>query len=288
MSKANMRELLRDAKKRNYAVPNLWGTSMEMLLGQIRAAEELRAPLSICVNLGLCRDMPLGVGLDLINSAAYHATVPVATCLDHGEDWESCVRSIGYGVSAVMYDGSSLPYEENVKNTAEIARVARTQGVAMEGELGAVGGSAAEWEKADEVASTHTDPALVADFVKRTGVDALAISFGNRHGLYKGKPDLRFDLVRRIGEIVHVPLVMHGASDLPDEVYAKVVESGISKVHFWSGPAKLAAQNLRSKLNEHAGDSTPIGYREVFEWNVDFFYEITKRMLTLLNCAGKA
>jgi fructose/tagatose bisphosphate aldolase len=187
-----------------------------------------------------------------------------------------------------MYDGSSLPYEENVKNTAEIARVARTQGVAMEGELGAVGGSAAEWGKADEVASTNTDPALVADYVERTGVDALAISFGNRHGLYKGKPDLQFDLVRRIGAIVQVPLVMHGASDLPDEIYAKVVKSGISKVHFWSGPAKLAAQNLRVKLNEHADDATPIGYREVFEWNADFFYEATKRMLILLNCAGKA
>ncbi len=288
MSQADMRKLLQDAQARHYAIPNLWGTSMEMLLGQIQAAEELRAPLSICVCLALYPQMPLRVGIDLINSAAAQATVPVATSLDHGEDWESCIASIGYGVSAVMYDGSALPYEENIRNTAEIARVAHTQGVAIEGELGAVGGSAAKWEKANEFASTHTDPELVADFVARTGIDALAISFGNRHGLYKGKPDLRFDLVAKIIEAVDVPLVMHGASDLPDDVYPRIVESGISKIHFWSGPAKLAAENLRAKLQDHSDDATPVGYREVFEWNTAFFYEITKKILILMNGSGKA
>ncbi len=288
MSQVDMRELLRDARRRRYAVPNLWGTSMEMLVGQIRAAEELRVPLSICVNLGLYPRMSLEVGLQLIKAAARAATVPVATCLDHGDDWESCVRSIGGGVSAVMYDGAALPYEENIRNTAEIARVAHTLGVAIEGELGAVGGSATEWGRADEFTSSHTDPGLVADFVDRTGVDALAISFGNRHGLYRGKPNLDFALVERIGQSVDVPLVMHGASDLPEELYPKVVDAGIAKVHFWSGPAKLAAENLRNKLNEHATDSTPTGYREVFEWNAEFFYETTKWMLSILSCAGKA
>jgi fructose-bisphosphate aldolase class II len=282
-----MRDLLTDARRRKYAVPNFWGTSMEMLLGQIKAAEEMKAPLSICYCKGLYPEMPLEVGIKLIVTAAEQAKVPVITGLDHSMDINSCVRAMDSGVSAVMYDGSQLPYSENIRNTHAVVEIAHRRGVAVEGELGAVGGSATEWGGEDDLQSVYTDPALVSDFVKQTDVDALAISFGNRHGLYKGKTDLNFDLVRQIRKSTAIPLVMHGASDLQDDVYPKIVVRGISKVHFWSGPSKLATENLRIKLNESETKGEIVGYQDVFKWNVQFFYEITKKYLFLLNAAGK-
>ena len=283
-----MRGLLRDAQTRKYAVPNLWGTSMEMLLGQIEAAEEVKAPLSLCYCRGQYPDLPLDIGVRLIVNAAEKTGVPIMTILDHGTDFDSCVRVMHYGVSSVMFDGSCLPYRENVEKTREVVRIGHSLGIAVEGELGAVGGSAVEWGKAEEYKSSQTDPDQVGHFVEATGVDALAISFGNRHGLYQGPPHLNFDVVAKIRAITDLPLVMHGASDLPDEAYPKIVASGISKIHFWSGPSKLAVENLRNKLAQSAGDTTPPGFQDVFRWNVDFFREITTKYLVLMNAAGKA
>ena len=288
MSHIDMRTLLADARRRRYGVPNLWGSSMEILLGQLQAAEEVRAPLSLCYCKGQYPEMPLDIAVKLILAAAEHARVPIMTILDHGTDIQTCIQAMELGIGAVMYDGSYLDYEENVRNTQAVVQAARRRGVAVEAELGAVGGSHVEWAKAEAYKSIHSDPELVVDFVSRTGVDALAISFGNRHGLYKGEPRLDYDLVRRIRERVDVPLVMHGASDLPDEAYPQIVANGISKVHFWSGPSKLAVENLRGKLAEKRKESDPVGYHEVFGWNVDFFREITRKYLVLLNAAGKA
>lgn len=288
MSHIDMRELLADARKRKYGVPNLWGSSMEILLGQLKAAEEVHAPLSLCYCQGQYPEMPLDIGIRLLLAAAEHARVPIMTALDHGTDVETCLQAMELGIGAVMYDGSYLDYEENVRNTQAVVEAARQRNVAVEAELGAVGGSHVEWAKAGAYKSIHTDPELVVDFVTRTGIDALAISFGNRHGLYQGEPALDYDLVRRIRERVAIPLVMHGASDLPDEAYPRIVAQGISKVHFWSGPSKLAVENLRRKLAARQEESDPAGYHEVFRWNVDFFHEITRKYLILLNAAGKA
>ena len=286
MAHVTMKEILHDAMNRKYGVPNLWGGSSEMILGQVRAAEELGAPISLCYCKGQYPDMPLESTVRHIIVYAEKARVPIMTFLDHATDFETCVKAIKCGVSSVMYDGSYLPYEENIVNTKEIVKVAHSAGVSVEAELGAVGGSAAEWEKAGEYRSIKTDPSLVADFIEKTGIDSLAVSFGNRHGLYNGKAELDFDLLDEIRGIASIPLVMHGASDLPDEAYPKIVEHGVSKVHYWSGPSKLAAENLRNKLNE-AQDGEPFGYQDIFKWNVDFFYEITKKYLILLNGAGK-
>jgi fructose-bisphosphate aldolase class II len=232
--------------------------------------------------------MPLEIGIKLIMEAAGYARVPIMTILDHGADVDTCIRAMELGIGAVMYDGSYLPYEQNISNTRKVVSVARERGVAVEAEVGAVGGSAVEWGRAGEYHSVHTDPEQAVDFLVRTGVDALAISFGNRHGLYKGETKLDFELVRRIRELTDIPLVMHGASDLPDEMYPQIVAQGISKVHFWSGPSKLAVENLRRKLASQNNAADPVGYQDVFRWNADFFYEITKKYLGLLNGAGKA
>jgi fructose-bisphosphate aldolase, class II len=287
MSHVNMKELLADAQRREYGVLNLWGNSMEMILGQIAAAEELKAPLSLCFCRGQYPTMPIDLGVKLVVDAAEHAKVPVMTILDHGRDFGDCIQAMHYGLSAIMFDGSYMPYEENVEITRELVRIARPIGVSVEAELGAVGGSV-EWGVAEQYESLYTDPDQVVDFVKATEVDSLAISFGNRHGLYKGKPNINFDLAAKIRKLTDVPLVMHGASDLADEMYPKIVKSGISKIHFWSGPSKECVKNLRQKLDESEQSTVDIGYQDIFRWNVDFFTEITKKYLRLVNADGKA
>jgi fructose-bisphosphate aldolase class II len=286
LSLVGISDLLGDAQERGYAVPNFWGTSMEMLLGQLRAAEELRAPLSLCYSAAQYPQLPMDIGVAMILAAAKQATVPVLTILDHGTDIDSCVKAIELGVSAVMYDGSGLSYKQNLENSREIAAIAHSRGAGIEAELGAVGGSAVDWSGENAPESYHTDPEKVEEFVGETRIDALAISFGNRHGLYRGETVLDFDLVRRIRERVSVPLVMHGGSDLTDEMYPRIVSRGISKVHFWSGPSKLAVDNLRQHLEAQRSEKVPTGYQDVFRWNADFFYSITRKYLRLLNAEG--
>ncbi len=276
--------LLQDARTRGYGIPNLWGGSTEQVLGHLAAAEDTEAPLFLCYNSGLCPHLPIEIGVPLIVSAARHAKVPVATILDHGADFEAAAKCIHYGISGVMFDGSQLPYEENVRQTRDIVRLAHLLGVSVEAELGEVGGSAVETGEASPQ-SVMTDPEQAADFVARTGVDALAISFGNVHGRYTGEPALDLDRVRSIASRVDVPLVMHGASGLRDDAYPPLIAAGISKINYYTAMARTAAENLRQRTAA-AGDDL-VAHR-LIEWNLAHYREETRKLLTVLGGTGKA
>ncbi len=202
-------------------------------------------PFCLCYNYGLCPELPMEIGIPFIVRAAERARVPVATILDHGEDLEMVMMAIHCGVSSVMFDGSHFPYEENVRQTKEVIRIAHAVGISVEAELGAVGGSAIETGGTQEPESVMTDPMQAKDFVGQTGVDALAISFGNVHGSYKGEPELDLGRVRTISELVPVPLVMHGASGLKESDYGAIVASGISKLNYHTAMSKAAALYIR-------------------------------------------
>ncbi len=212
MGHVNLKTILRNTRVEGYAVPNFWGGNVEALLGHLRAAEAKRAPIILCYNYGLCPMLPIEIGVPLIVKAAEHAKVPVATILDHGSSLEMVLKTIYYGISSVMFDGSHLSYEENVYRTREVVKVAKPLGISVEGELGAIGGSSIEIGRENSSESTMTDPSQAEDFVRRTGIDALAISFGNVHGKYKGVPKLNLKLLKSIAKRVDVPLVMHGGS----------------------------------------------------------------------------
>ena len=285
MAHVTLTEVLRDARQRKYGIPNLWGGSVEKVIGHVRAAEAKRSPLIMCYNHGLCPLLPVEIGVPLIVNAARHAEVPVATILDHGSDFQMILKCIHHGISSVMFDGSALDYEENVRQTAEVARIAHPLRVSVEGELGAVGGSAIETGGYSEAKSVMTDPGQASDFVRRTGVDALAISFGNVHGRYEGTPSLDLDRVRRIAASVDVPLVMHGASGLADRDYAGIIESGISKINYYTAMAVKAAENTRQKTAQACKD---LVCHNLMAWNIEFYIEETNKLLDLLGCSGKA
>ncbi len=277
--------VLNTARSEQLGVPNFWGGSTEKILGHIRAAEELQAPLSLCYVRALCPELPMEYGFEMIVDAAKRATVPVAVILDHGMNLEECVVAIRSGASGVMYDGSHLPFEENVQNTREVVRVAHAAKVSVEAELGSVGGSAIEYGSDDTLEGQLTDPGRATEFVERTGVDCLAVSVGNAHGAYKGTPNIRHDLIRAIRATVDIPLVMHGASGLPEAEYLRIVESGITKINYYSALSIAAVEALRAFLRS---DEQSIGCHNIERHMIDWYTNETRRLLMLMGARGRS
>ncbi|MDI9547211.1 MAG: class II fructose-bisphosphate aldolase family protein [Chloroflexota bacterium] len=278
--------ILADARRRGYGIPCLLAGNLEMTIGQIQAAEELDAPLILAYNSGVTPQVSIALAMPAIANAARQARTPVATILDHGGTLDEVKEAIALGSSSVMFDGSALPFEENVQATAEAARLAHVAGISVEGELGAVGGSSVELGASDAAVSSMTDPDLAAEFVARTGVDVLAVSFGNVHGVYRGVPRLDLERVRAIAALVDVPLAMHGASGLTDDQYPPIIRSGISKVNYYTAMARAVSHDLRDMLADAPEEG--LVYHRIISASIDGFYAKTKELLTLLGAAGMA
>ncbi|MCS7261013.1 MAG: class II fructose-bisphosphate aldolase [Anaerolineae bacterium] len=258
-----------------------------MVTGFLAAAEETRAPVILAFNRHVTPDIPIELGLPLAVQAAQQARVPVATFLDHGHSFEEVAQAIRLGASSVMFDGSALPYEENVRQTREIVRMAHAMGVAVEAELGSIAGSAVEIGDAQPAPEAYfTDPALAAEFVKRTDVDVLAISFGNVHGPYRGEPRLDLERVRTIRALVEIPLAMHGGSGLADTLYPSIIASGISKLGYYTAMGMGAVATLRRQLIE--AEPAALAYHHVISAMVQYFRDEARRVFALTGCVAKA
>lgn len=288
MALVTLKELLTDAARSRYGIPCLLGGSLEMVLGPIKAAEEVGAPLILAFNQSVTPPVPMAYGMPMIVHAAKQARVPIATILDHGASLEAAVQAIHFGSSSVMFDGSNLPYEENIRQTKEIVRIAHTVGVSVEAELGHVGGSSIEI--GIDYSTTNgdnlmTDVGLAAEFVERTGIDALAVAFGNVHGVYRGDPHLDLTRVQQIRQKVDVPLVMHGASGLSDSDYANVIDSGISKINYYTAMGRRVSNDLKLMMAQ-ADPETTI-YHNIIAASIEFFYADTKKLLHTLRCCQR-
>ncbi|HLP17228.1 MAG TPA: ketose 1,6-bisphosphate aldolase [Bacteroidota bacterium] len=246
-----LKDILAPASRQAYAVGAFNVISLEYLEAIVGAAERLRSP----VILNVAEVHLAYVNLDVITPAilhrALHASVPIALNLDHGLNFETIVRSVRNGFSSVMFDGSHLPFEENIAQTREITRLCHAVNVSVEAELGAVGGS----EDGELVGTIdpnrYTDPAQAEEFVRQTGIDALAIAFGNAHGKYKGDPILDFTRLDAIKKSVGIPLVLHGGSGIPDEDFRKAISLGIAKVNYFTGMAQASIDTLKTAVTHH-------------------------------------
>ena len=207
------------------------------------AAEEARMPLITQYFPGFDVHAPLADIRDIAVAFARRAAVPIAVHLDHSRSFEIAVSGLGAGFPSVMVDGSALPYEENVSLTAEVARCAHAMGVDVEAELGHVGVGMNLEDMTD--AARFTDPDQAVDFVSRTGADSLAIAVGNAHGNYIRTPELDFDRIRKLREVLDIPLVMHGGSDIPDDQLARAVRCGMSKFNIATEYQRAFYNNMK-------------------------------------------
>jgi fructose-bisphosphate aldolase class II len=231
---AGLKEVIEEGRSRGIAVGSFNTPNLECLIAVLDAAEELDVPV-IIAHAQCHEDVAM---LDKIGPVmvelAKRSKVKVCVHLDHGEDFEYCRRAISLGFTSVMIDSSTLPYEENVKNTRRVVDFAHSCGVDVEAELGALPSREGGERIALDPTALYTKPRLVADFLEKTGVDALAIAFGTAHGIYKTKPVLNMDVITEVRKITDVPLVMHGGSGVSNEDYREVIRRGINKINYYS------------------------------------------------------
>lgn len=243
MSLVKVKDLLAHAQEHGYGVPAINVFDYNSIKFAAMAAEEAKMPLIIQYFPGFDVHAPL---IDIRNIAvafARRATVPIAVHLDHSKNFEIAVSGLGARFPSVMVDGSALPYEENVALTLEVARCAHAMGVDVEAELGHVG---VGMNLEDMTNTDHfTDPDQAVDFVKRTGADSLAIAVGNAHGNYIRTPELDFDRICKLREVLDIPLVMHGGSDIPDDQLARAVRCGMSKFNIATEYQRAFYNNMK-------------------------------------------
>ena len=223
----SFKEMLQAADKGCYAVGAFNCLSLENVEGAIAAAEELRSPIIIQLAEVQFPCAPMNLMAPLYLEAARKASVPVVVHLYHGQSFETCAEAIRLGFGSVMFDGASLPFEENVRITREVTRMAKAMGVDVEAELGKVG----DVGKDDDKVDVFTDVEESARFIELTGVDALAVAIGNQHGRYVATPKLNIDRLIELHERNSMPLVLHGGSGTSVEDFKACIHNGICKIN---------------------------------------------------------
>lgn len=226
----NTNAMLQDAQKNHYAVPAFNIHNLETLQVVVDTCYEMRSPVILAATPSTVAYADKDYLVALTGAAMEKYDVPMSFHLDHHEDVADIEDSIAAGCRSVMIDASRLPYEENVAKVKEVVAFAHTCGASVEAELGKLVGQEDDLVVA-EADSAYTNPDDAVRYVADTGIDSLAVAIGTAHGLYKGTPKLDFDRLTEIRRRVDIPLVLHGASDVPDELVKKAISLGICKVN---------------------------------------------------------
>ena len=300
------------AYKNGYAVGAFNVNNMEITQGIIDAVAEEKAPLILQVSRGAREYAKISYLKAIINVVIEeNPDIPIATNLDHGDNFETCKQFVDDGFTSVMIDASKQPFEENIKITKKVVEYAHARDVVVEAELGQLGGIEEDVVGVDDddISKHLADPNQVQEFVDKTGVDSLAVAIGTSHGAYKFKkePKLAFDVIQEISErLPGFPLVMHGSSsvlrefidlinkyggDMPnamgvtEESVSKAAKMAICKVNIDTDLRLALTAKIRQVFAENPGEFDPRKYlgpgREAIK-------EMVRHKLHVLGCAGKA
>lgn len=276
------KQMLLDAQKGGYAVGAFNAENMEMVKAIIAAAQELRAPVMIQTTPSTVKYGGLETYASIVAAEARKATVPVCLHLDHGSSFELAVQAIKAGYTSVMIDGSHEEFEENIAVTSRVAEAAHPVDIPVEAELGKVGGKEDDLETEMD---TNTDPAQAEEFVRRTGVDSLAVAIGTAHGFYVGTPVLDKERLSQIRQVVDIPLVLHGASGLSDEDVKDCVKRGICKVNFATELRAAYTGAVKKLLAEKPETFDP---KALGKAGMAAVTELVKERMKVCGCDGKA
>lgn len=277
----NMRDLLKDAQNGNYAVGSFSVANMEMVLGVLKVAEELNAPVILQIAEVRLKQSPLELIGPLMVAAAENAKTPVAVHFDHGKTEEKIGLALELGFTSVMFDGSHLPLDENIAQTKKIMAMAQEYDAAVEAEIGCVGGSE---DGSEDIAINCTKPDDAVRFVNETGVDALAIAIGNAHGNYKSTPKLRFDILEKCAELVDTPLVLHGGTGISPEDFVKCSKTGIKKINIATATFDMVEKTVHTCYN----NDEIKGYYDLQGAEVQGAYENAKKHILIFGTDNKA
>jgi len=289
MALTNLKDILAPAREGSYAVAAFDVVNTEYASAIVNAAEKERSPVIIMALEGYMRYFDLELLIRSLLDLGASATVPVAVHLDHATRWETVVRAVKAGCTSVMLDCSTSSYEENVRMTKDVVRLCRPIEVSVESEIGSVLGDEAIGQT--ELVRSAVDQRYFTDveeaerFARETEVDALAISVGNTHGLYKGEPELDLARIAEVASRTDVPLALHGGSGLSDQDFQNAIGKGMAKININTALVLAAGKRLKDLFEE-----TPEGfnYPELL-WSAHQAVEDEARsFMRLFGCSGRA
>lgn len=263
-----LKEIMQIAEEKNIAIGSFNASGLEAIEAELAAAEELNLP--VIIQFAQCHEpwIPLTTIGPIMVEMAKKSTVPVCVHLDHGETLEYLETALELGFTGIMYDGSTLSYEENLANTKKAVEMAKKYGASVEAELGSMGkretGSGDSGAGSDDDTKIYTDADLAASFVEASGIDALACSFGTTHGIYLNEPKLDFDVVKNVrAKCNNIPVVMHGGSGVSTEDYHKAVDAGVRKINYFTYMDKSGG-NAAVEYIKGIKEGEPIFFSSIF------------------------
>ncbi|MCR6546216.1 class II fructose-1,6-bisphosphate aldolase [Dehalobacterium formicoaceticum] len=302
-------DMFKKAYEGGYAIGAFNVNNMEIIQGITEAAKEENAPLILQVSAGARKYANHTYLMKLIEAALIETDLPICVHLDHGDSFELCKSCIEGGFTSVMIDGSHLSFEENIKLTKQVTDYAHDKGVVVEGELGRLAG-VEDAVNVSEKDSSYTDPDQVEEFVKKTGVDSLAIAIGTSHGAFKfkGEPQLRFDILEEVqNRLPGFPIVLHGASSVipefvemintyggnmpgakgvPEDMLRKAASMAVCKINIDSDLRLAMTANIRKHFVEHPDHFDPRQYLSPARAAIKGL--VRNKLVNVLGCNGKA
>ncbi|MBE5910079.1 class II fructose-1,6-bisphosphate aldolase [Pseudobutyrivibrio sp.] len=282
MSLVTTAEMLKKADANGYAVGAFNVENMEMVMAVIKACEEMHSPAILQTTPSTVKYAGLDMYYANVKAAAERASVPIALHLDHGNSFELAMQALRVGYTSIMIDGSHDSFEENIAVSKRVSDACRPNGIPVEAELGKVGGKEDDLECDDP---GYTDPDDAVKFVRETGITSLAVAIGTAHGIYKGEPKLDLNRLSEIRQVVDIPLVLHGASGVPDETVKECIKRGISKVNFATELRIAYSNGIKEYLKENPDAFDPKKYDAV---GMEKVTELVKNKIKVCGSENKA
>lgn len=276
-------EMLKKAQEGHYAVGAFNVENLEMVMAVIKAAEEMNSPVIMQTTPSTVKYAGLDLYLAMVKTAAQNAKVPVAMHLDHGNSFDLAMQALRTGYTSIMIDGSHESFEDNIALTRRVTDACLPSEISVEAELGKVGGKEDDLEAEND--SPYTDPAQAKEFAERTNVTSLAVAIGTAHGLYQGTPKLDLDRLSAIHDVVSIPLVLHGASGVPDDAVRESIKRGICKVNFATELRIAYSDGIKKYLAENPDGFDPKKYGTIGMENVT---ALVKEKIDVCGSAGQA
>lgn len=283
MSIISTKYLLQDAQAKGYAVPAFNIHNAETIQAILEVCCEMRSPVILAGTPGTFKHIALEEIYALCSAYSASYNIPLALHLDHHESLNDIRRKVNAGVRSAMIDGSHFPFDENVRLVKSVVEFCHRHDCSVEAELGRLGGVEDEMS-VDEESAFLTVPSEAQRFVELTGVDSLAVAIGTAHGLYSSRPKIDFQRLAEIRQVVKVPLVLHGASDVPDEYVRRAISLGICKVNVATELKIAFAGAVKQWFSEHPEGNDPRYYMRV---GMDAMKEVVKSKINVCGSANK-